>query len=254
MYKTVEPSGPAFLIALGRGSEPQLNNFMPATIRLINDVRRSYNMQNIIEIVKAILGVELTQEQEAELTKQTAANYKTVAEFDKKIKSLESDRDGFKERAETAEKTLQGFEGVDLETMKTQLAEYKARAEQAQTEFQRQIAQRDFDDALTKAMEDYKFSSTAARDAIMAEIRGKGLSLVDGKIVGLGDVMDIIKERDAAAFEPDEGDKPARFTGKLGGGANGKKYATKEEILKIEDPVERQQAIGNNLQLFQNTD
>lgn len=211
-------------------------------------------MQNIIEIVKAVLGVELTQEQETELTKQTAANYKTVAEFDKKIKSLESDRDGFKERAETAEKTLQGFDGVDLDTMRTQLAEYKAQAEQAKTEYQRQIAQRDFDDALTKAMEGYKFSSTAARDAIMAEIRGKGLSLVDGKIVGLGDVMDIIKERDAAAFEPDEGDKPARFTGKLGGGDNGKKYATKEEILKIEDPVERQQAIGNNLQLFQNTD
>ena len=151
-------------------------------------------MQNIIEIVKAVLGVELTPEQEAELTKQTATNYKTVAEFDKKIRTLESDRDGYKNRAETAEQALQGFEGVDLETMRTQLADYKAQAEQARADFQQQIAQRDFDDALTKAMEGYKFSSTAARDAIMAEIRGKGLSLVDGRIVGLNDVMDIIKD------------------------------------------------------------
>ena len=209
-------------------------------------------MQNIIEIVKAVLGIELTAEQEAELNKQTASNYKTVAEFNKKITSLEGERDGFKTRAEAAEETLKGFEGVDLETMKTQLADYKKKAEDAEKDYNSRIAERDFNDALEKAMEGYKFSSSAAKSAIMAEIRGKGLSLVEGKIVGLSDVMDIIKERDASAFEA-EGGEPGKFTGKMGGNSSGKKYSTKEEILKIADPVERQQAIGENLQLFQST-
>lgn len=207
-------------------------------------------MQNIIEIVKAVLGLELTPEQETELNKQTAANYKTIAEFNKKLTAIETERDGYKGRAETAEQALQGFEGVDLETMKSQLAEAQAQAAQAKADFERQIKERDFNDALRTALDGYKFSSEAAKAAIESELRGKGLSLVDGKIVGLSDVMDLIKQRDASAFAAEGPEDPPRFTGKMTGGGSGKKYSSREEIMAIKDAVERQRAIGENLQFF----
>ena len=72
--------------------------------------------------------------------------------------------------------------------------------------------------------------------------------MVDGKIVGLGEVMDGIKQRDADAFTSD---KPtAQFTTSFGNEDNGKKYETKEDILKIKDAKERQQAIRDNIGLF----
>jgi len=40
-------------------------------------------------------------------------------------------------------------------------------------------------------------------------------------------------------------------TTKLGGGQTGKKYNSKDEIMAIKDPSERQQAIAENMNLFQ---
>lgn len=205
-------------------------------------------MQNIIEILKAV-GVTLTDEQSADLNAKVTENYKTVAEFNKKVARLEAERDGFKEQMETAQTTLKGFEGVDVEQMNKQLEEYKTKAEQAEAAYNKRLHERDFDDALKTAMDGYKFSSTAAKNAIIAEIKGKGLTLVDGKIVGLKEVMDGIKERDKDAFATDSA-PAAQFTAPISGATAGKTYSSKEEIMKIKDAAERQQAIRDNINLF----
>ena len=54
-----------------------------------------------------------------------AKNYKTIAEYDKKIKKVEAERDGYKEQLDTANETLKGFEGVDVEEMNKKLEQYK---------------------------------------------------------------------------------------------------------------------------------
>ncbi|MBO7207721.1 MAG: phage scaffolding protein [Kiritimatiellae bacterium] len=207
-------------------------------------------MQNIIEILKG-LNVTLTDEQTAELNKAVASNYKTVAEFDKKVARLEAERDGFKEQMETAQTALKGFEGVDVEQMNRQLNEYKTKAEKAEAAYNKRLQERDFDDALKSAFEGYKFTSAAAKAAILAEVKSKGLTMADGKIVGLSDVMAGIKERDKDAFADETPAAPAaQFTAPIAGATAGKTYTSKEEIMKIRDASERQQAIRDNINLF----
>lgn len=204
-------------------------------------------MKNIAEICKEF-GFEVPADKAADFNKAVSENYITKAEHEKKLGKAETERDTWKQKAETAEETLKGFEGVDLKTMQENLETYKKKAETAEKEYAAKIAERDFEDALKAEMEGYKFSSEAAKRAVMSEIRGAGLKVKDGKILGLSDMVESIKKTDATAFV-DEGNHPAKFTGPLKN-EPAKKYTNKAEILAIKDASERQAAIAHHLTLF----
>ena len=213
-------------------------------------------MQNIEEILTE-LGIEVPADKKENLTKKVAENYITKAEHEKKLGKVETDRDTWKEKAETAETTLKGFEGVDLDTMQKELSDWKKKAEDAEKDAQAKLYERDFADTLKTEFEGIKFSSEAAKRAIMAEVKDAGLKLKDGKILGLNDLITQMKEKDASAFVDDEQIKAqqnaARFTqpiGKQNQGGN----MTKEQIEAIKDTSERQAAIANNLHLFGRTE
>lgn len=213
-------------------------------------------MQNI-EAILTELGIEVPADKKESLTKKVAENYITKAEYEKKLGKVETDRDTWKEKAETAETTLKGFEGVDLDTMQRELSDWKKKAEDAEKDAQAKLYERDFADALKTEFEGIKFSSEAAKRAIMTEVKDAGLKLKDGKILGLNDLIAQMKEKDASAFVDDEQIKAqqnaARFTqpiGKQNQGGN----MTKEQIEAIKDTSERQAAIANNLHLFGKTE
>ncbi len=84
--------------------------------------------------------------------------------------------------------------------MQAELDTWKQKAETAENDYKQKIYDRDFSDALKTEMESIKFSSEAAKKAVMTEIKESGLKLKDGKILGLSDLIGQIKERDASAF------------------------------------------------------
>lgn len=163
----------------------------------------------------------LTDEQSEKVMAQYG---KDVSKLQKENEKITADRDKEKERADTAEETLKKFDGVDLETMQTELATWKTKAENAEKDYAAQIAKRDFEDALKEEIGGYKFTSEAAKKAIMAEIREAGLKVKDGKILGLSDLIAQMKEKDASAFvdekqEQLEAGRAKPFTGPLKGAA-----------------------------------
>ena len=196
-------------------------------------------MQNI-EAILTELGIEVPADKKENLTKKVAENYITKAEHEKKLGKVETDRDTWKEKAETAETTLKGVEGVDLDTMQKELSDWKKKAEDAEKDAQAKLYERDFADALKTEFEGIKFSSEAAKRAIMAEVKDAGLKLKDGKILGLNDLIAQMKEKDASAFVDDEQIKAqqnaARFTQPIGRAqpAGGKKY-TMSELMKMKN-------------------
>lgn len=210
-------------------------------------------MENIHAILKKY-GLEIPADNKADFDKDVAANYKTQAEFDKKIGKVEDERDNLKTQLDTATETLKSFEGVDIETMKTQLKDWQTKAENAEKDYQSKLEARDFEDALKSAMDGYKFTSEAAKKAVMSEVRGAGLKLKDGKILGLNDLMDSIKGADASAFV-DDANPPAKFTASMGNGGTDNPAGntpTKAEIMGIKDRAERRAAIAKNINLFTN--
>ncbi|MEQ2424506.1 phage scaffolding protein [Enterocloster hominis (ex Hitch et al. 2024)] len=192
----------------------------------------------------------LTEEQ---ISFVMAENGKDLKKLQKENDNLTTDRDTWKEKAEAAETTLKGFEGVDLETMQKELSDWKQKATEAEKSAQAQLYERDFADALKTEFEGIKFSSEAAKRAIMAEVKEAGLKLKDGKILGLNDLIGQMKEKDASAFVDDAQQQiqqnMARFTAPKKSGSSG--TMNKDEIMAIKDRSERRAAIAQNMHLFE---
>ena len=189
---------------------------------------------------EALQELGLTEEQIKEVFK---LNGKDVDAEKKKTEAAEADRDQWKTRAEDAEKTLKDFDGVDVEGLQKQIKDLEQKAADAEKDYNDRLYERDFADALMAELEEVKFSSEAAKKSVMADIKEAGLKLKDGKILGLGDLLKQIREKDASAFAADENGKPpARFTEPKKGAAGGnhkslRDYTLDERMkLKKDDP------------------
>lgn len=165
-----------------------------------------------------------------------AENGKDLKKIQREKENLTADRDAWKQKAETAEEALKKFDGIDPESIQKEIDDWKQKAEDAEKEYQQKIYDRDFDDALKTAFGEIKFTSEAAKKAIMEEVKEAGLKLNDGKILGLNDLIGQIKERDASAFVDEEQQKAQqnapRFTSTFAGTGTGGTY-TKADFKKM---------------------
>lgn len=211
-------------------------------------------MQNILEICKEF-GLEVPTDKQADFSKKVAENYKTVSEVDKKISKLETERDSWKERAETAENTLKGFDGKNLDEITKERDAWKKKAEDAEKDYSDKMAAHEKRELLKEAFSEIEFTSEAAKKAIMSQIE-EGVTVKNGKLIGFNDLLEDAKKNDAAAFVDKEQQNleqnKARFTSPANNQNNGAGGTlTKKDIMSIKDPVERQKKIGENLSLFQ---
>lgn len=107
-------------------------------------------MKNIEQILKEA-GLEVTDEQKAAINAAVTENYRTKADYDKQVKKTEAaegERDTYKGQLADAQETIKGFDGVDVEKLNKDIADWKERAEKAEKDFADKIAERDFDDIL----------------------------------------------------------------------------------------------------------
>ena len=195
-------------------------------------------MKRLIEALKQ-LGIEIPKDKEADVKKTLSEQYKAVEEHNKTVSKLEEDRDDWKERAEKAEETLKSFEGVDLQTIQSELGEWKKKAEETEREMNRRLEERDFKDALKTELESIQFTSEAAKKAVMAEVMEAGLKVKNGKILGLSDLLGQIKESDHDAFvneemEQQEESKP-KFTKRRKDNPHERKKLTSAELMKLKN-------------------
>lgn len=165
---------------------------------------------------------------------------KDVKKLQKDNETLTADRDNWKIKAETAEETLKGFDGIDPEQIQKDLKEWQKKAEDAEKDYKEKLYERDFADALGKEFETIKFSSEAAKKQIMNDVKAAGLKLHDGKILGLNDLIAQMKESDATAFVDENAGKAkagaARFTTpKTGAGAGAGGHVSMTELMRMKN-------------------
>lgn len=184
-------------------------------------------------------------------------NYRTVTDYEKQVKKEEratSERDSWKERAETAEETLKKFDGKDVDAMQKEIDDWKKKAEDAEKNFNAKEAEREKQELLKEAFADIEFTSNAAKNAIMAQI-AEGVSVKNGKLIGFNDLLEDAKKNDASAFVNKEQQtleqNKAKFTNPMNNQNRNDVNLTKKDIMAIKDPVERQRKIAENMSLFQ---
>lgn len=201
-------------------------------------------MKNIHTILSE-LGISIPEDKKAEFDKAVAENYKTSAEFEKKVNRLTDDLNAEKKRADEAVETLKGFEGKDFDAITRERDEWKTKHDNAVAAHQKEQEEREFNAVLETAITDAKGKNAKAIMALLDldKLRGSKNQEKDIKAA-----LDAMRTESGYLFD-DNGGNP-KFTDPKGNGGNGGGTTTLKDIMKIKDPVERQRMIGQNLNLF----
>ena len=201
-------------------------------------------MKNI-ETIMSEAGIELTDEQKDSVNKAVIENYITKAEHTKKIEKANAETESFKTKYEEANNTVNALKDKEAK-WDEERAELDKKVEETDNHWKGIMEARDKEDAINKAVEGLEFSSNSAKKSVIAEIKSKNLSLEDGKLIGVQDVIDGLKESDPNAFKSPS--NPKKFTSEKKESKG--KEMTKEEIMKIKNSAERKEAIAQNKALF----
>ena len=195
-------------------------------------------MQKLIETLKSF-GIEVPEDKQAEVKKALSEHYKNVSEHNKAITKLEADRDNWKQKAEAAEETLKKFDGVNLETMQTELATWKTKAETAQAEYDKKIAERDFEDILKSAISEAKGRN---EKAIRANLDIERLMKSKNQREDIKKALDDLKGAEDTAFmfvdekqKQLEAERAKLFTGPLSGSNPSGKKVSMSELMRMKN-------------------
>lgn len=202
-------------------------------------------MKNIIEICKEF-GFEVPAEKHADFLKAVDKEYKTVADYEKKVNRLTDDLAAEKKRADEAVETLKGFEGKDFDAITRERDEWKRKHDDAVASHQKEQEEREFNSTLEAAIAEAKGKNNKAIMALldMDKLRGSKNQEKDIKAA-----LDTLRTESGYLFE-DNGGTP-RFTDPSGGGGagGGGNALTVENIRSIKDPAERQAKIKQYMQM-----
>ena len=198
-------------------------------------------MKNIHTILSEY-GITVPDDKKSDFDKAIAANYKTVAEYDKQAGKLTA----MTERAESAENTLKGFEGKDFDAITKDRDDWKQKHADLEKKHQEEADAREFNDLLTAAIGEAKGKNAKS---IIANLDVDALKSSKNRDKDIKAAIAKVKESDGYLFDSDDGGTPpAKFTGPRKDGGNGGGKMTVDTIRAIKDPAERQAAIAKYMQ------
>lgn len=165
-------------------------------------------MKNI-EMILSELGIEVTDEQREAIKKSVVENYKTITDYEKKTNALKD----LQAQYDETKNALESFSDVDVDDLKRQIEEAQKKVKETEENAKKQLAERDYNDAINSHVSALKFSSNGAKKSFINDLKEKGLKIENGKLLGFDDYVKEYKENDSGAFINENEEKKAKFTG-----------------------------------------
>ena len=116
-----------------------------------------------------------------------------------KLTTVQAEIDGLKSQLTEASTTIEGFKKLDIDGIKAAADDWKAKAEQAQTDAAKQLAAVKFDHALETALNGAKVKNAKAVSALLSTDALK-YNEADGTIIGLDEQLAKIKSENDYLF------------------------------------------------------
>lgn len=137
-------------------------------------------------------------------------NSKDIGREKQKLDQVKADLSTAQEQLAQRDKDIEELKksAGDVDGIKQQLADLQAKYTTETEQYQKQIADRDYSDAVNRAISDkgVKFSSKAAEKAFIADLTANRLTVKDGVLDGFEAYLKAQQDSDPAAFQSD---KPA---------------------------------------------
>lgn len=152
-----------------------------------------------------LLEIGLTEEQ---ADKVLAINGKDIERHKKVAETAKADLSDLQKQLEQRDKDIAVLKKTagDADAIKKQLEELQTKYTADTESYAKQIAERDYADAMTRAIADsgVKFSSKAAERAFVADLKAKQLEINNGALDGFADFLKTQQEADPTAFQSDK--------------------------------------------------
>lgn len=101
------------------------------------------------------------------------------------------------EQLKAANETIKTFEGLDVDGIKSQSAEWQKKAE----EFEQQLKDQAYKAAVNELLNPYEFTSSLAKEATLNKMLAQKFELEDGKLKGAEDFLKTFREENKEAFK-----------------------------------------------------
>lgn len=101
------------------------------------------------------------------------------------------------EQLKAANETIKTFEGLDVDGIKSQSAEWQKKAE----EFEQQLKDQAYKAAVSELLNPYEFTSSLAKEATLNKMIAQKFELEDGKLKGAEDFLKTFREENKEAFK-----------------------------------------------------
>lgn len=132
-----------------------------------------------------------------------ALHGQTVEKHKTDLATVRTEADALKTQLTEASKQIEGFKSLDIEGVKKQADEWKAKAEQAQADAAAQVSKLKFDTSLTGALSAAKAKNPKAVQALLDREALK-YNDADGSIIGLKEQLEKIQSENDYLFESSE--------------------------------------------------
>jgi len=140
-----------------------------------------------------------------------ALHGKDIEGHKSKLTTAQAEIDGLKSQLTEASTAIEGFKKLDVDGIKAAADDWKAKAEQAQTDAAKQLAAVKFDHALETALNGAKVKNAKAVSALLSTDALK-FNEADGTIIGLDEQLTKIKSENDYLFA-DAKEPPKIITG-----------------------------------------
>lgn len=140
----------------------------------------------------AELEAAIDGDKDISLVNLKAGGYVSKDKFDAK----ETELKGVQAQLASANEQIKSFEGQDIEGIKSKVSEWETKYNTDTQKLQEQLAAQERSHAEDMFMAGYQFTSKAARNGVLAELRAKDFKLENGELLGAKDFMTSLMEND----------------------------------------------------------
>ena len=132
------------------------------------------------------------------------------ADIGKAKSKVEGERDNYKSQLETATEQLKAFEGVDVKDLQGKITSLNQQLADQKADFDKQTAERDFNDMLVNAIKDSKAKNVKA---VRALLDLEALRASKNQSADISAALEKVKEENDYLFVSDEPIENGVFTG-----------------------------------------
>lgn len=163
----------------------------------------------MLDWLKPVLGEGYSEDIEKKVEEAIGKRFVSKTDFN----AANAEKKALSTQIMERDKQLEELKKIDAASLQAEISRLQAENTQKDTDYKKQLAALEYDNAAAAYAGTLKFTSELARKAFISELKSKELKLDNGKLLGAEEFTKTMRQQNPTAFEPERAGG-AGFSGK----------------------------------------